>query len=254
MELYMEFQGKRIAITGAGRAFGRTLAIEFAKLGAEIFISARTEEKTRDTESLVKQQAPKAIVHCFAVDLLNPKQIGEFALDVGRVTPSIDVLIHNAALWLETDFYETDDELIVDAVNTTATGTILITKHFTNLLKQSGAGDIVFLNGSAALPNSRHGANAAFSAAKAAQATFADRIRHELRPNGIRVLTIYPPDFENTVPQNDNEWNYRRDRFADMKLTARNVFECIKFALLQDRICAVDQIVLSNNNGRDIGN
>jgi hypothetical protein len=45
-------------------------------------------------------------------------------------------------------------------------------------------------------------------------------------------------------------WEYRRNAFED-RMTARNVFECIRFALLQDRICSIDEIVLSNNNGRD---
>ena len=70
----------------------------------------------------------------------------------------------------------------------------------------------------------------------------------------MRVLTSYPPDFQNTSPLKPDEWNFRRDSFADQKLTARNVFECIRFALSQDRICSVDKIVLSNNNGWDLGN
>jgi hypothetical protein len=37
-------------------------------------------------------------------------------------------------------------------------------------------------------------------------------------------------------------------------MTARNIFDCVRFALSQDRICSIDEIVLSNNNGDDVGN
>jgi NAD(P)-dependent dehydrogenase (short-subunit alcohol dehydrogenase family) len=250
----MEFAGKKIAITGAGREFGRTLAVNFAKLGAELFITARTVEKARVAETIVKGVVPDAIIHSFAADLLSSEQLRSFAKEIARVTDTIDILIHNAALWLEADFLETGDQDVIDAIGTSATGAILITKHLLPLLMTSKAADMVFLNGTTSLPNNRHSANEAFSAAKAAQSTFADRMRHRLRKQGIRVLTIYPPDFQNTSPLQPEEWNFRRNSFTDEKLTARNVFECIRFALLQDRICSVDKIVLSNNNGWDGGN
>ena len=250
----MEFAAKKIAITGAGREFGQTLAVNFAKLGAELFVTARTTAKARATELIVNSAAADATIHCFAADLRDPKQLRGFAREIADVTGTIDILIHNAAFWLERDFLETDDQDIVDAIATSATGAILVTKHLLPLLKKSEAADMVFLNGTTALPNNRHGANEAFSAAKAAQSTFADRMRHRLRKDGIRVLTIYPPDFENTSPLQPEPWTRRRDSFADQKLTAGNVFECIRFALSQDRICSVDQIVLSNNNGSDMGN
>jgi NAD(P)-dependent dehydrogenase (short-subunit alcohol dehydrogenase family) len=167
------------------------------------------------------------------------------------VTDTIDILVHNAAFWLERDFLETDDQDIVDAIATSATGAILVTEASVAASAEVRGRRHGF---SQRDPNNRHGANEAFSAAKAAQSTFAERMRHRLRKQGIRVLTIYPPDFENTSPLQPDEWSRRRDSFADQKLTARNVFECIRFALSQDRICSVDQIVLSNNNGSDMGN
>ena len=89
--------------------------------------------------------------------------------------------------------------------------------------------------------------NEAFSAAKAAQSTFADRICHRMKESGIRFITVYPPNFDNFSPLNDHEWSKSRTYPEATCLTARNVFESVKFALLQDRICSIDKIVLSNN-------
>ena len=41
----------------------------------------------------------------------------------------------------------------------------------------------------------------------------------------------------------------RKRNHTDLRyLSARNIFECLEFALLQDRICSLDKIILSNNN------
>lgn len=113
---------------------------------------------------------------------------------------------------------------------------------------------MVFLNGTTALRNNQRSINEAFNSAKAAQALFSERLRQRLRESGVRVLTIYPPDFHNTSPLDQAKWEYRCDAFEDRTLTARNVFDCIRFALLRDRICSIDEILLSNNNGRKVGN
>jgi NAD(P)-dependent dehydrogenase (short-subunit alcohol dehydrogenase family) len=250
----MEFAGKRIFITGSGREFGRTLAINFARLGADLLLSARSLDSARATAALVRQIAPQASVHCFAADLTAPGDLNALRGELDRVTDRIDVLVHNAAFWLKSDLVETEDSDIGRSIATTVTGPIVLTKHLLPLINKSAAADIVFINGTTALKGNMRPINEAFSSAKAAQSLFAERLRHRLRANGVRVLTIYPPDFANTSPLEPSQWDFRRNSFADLTLTARNVFECIRFALLQDRICSVDEIVLSNNNGRDFGN
>src|SRR5580704_10870619 len=105
----MDFAGKRIFITGSGREFGRTLAINFAKLGADLLLSARTLDRARATESLVRQTAPQASVHCFAADLNEPGSLDALRGELDRVTDHIDVLVHNAAFWLKHDLAETED-------------------------------------------------------------------------------------------------------------------------------------------------
>jgi NADP-dependent 3-hydroxy acid dehydrogenase YdfG len=86
-----------------------------------------------------------------------------------------------------------------------------------------------------------------FSAAKAAQATFSDRFRQRVAAFGIRLIDIYPPNFANTSLLDRDEWHHRRQLGADVLPSARNVLDAIVFALLQDRICSIDSVVLSNS-------
>ena len=245
----MNFENKKVVITGASPDFGQTLSILFAKMGAELFLSARTLEKANATAELVRKVVPTAKISTFQVDVSKPDDIVKFALDVNEITPEIDILINNASFWLEGKLSEVTDEGVTETINSTATGSILITKHFLPLLKKSSYPDIVFVNSTAGLENNCHPtSNEAFSAAKAAQSTFADRLRYRLKGSGVRVISIYPPNFDNTSPLIGQDWNEQRDHTEFRYLTARNIFECIKFSLAQDRICSIDKIILSNNN------
>lgn len=254
VEKSLPFAGKKILITGAGRDFGRTLAINFARLGADLLLSARNIENARATKTIIRSTLPAANIACFQIDLTDDRQLAGARDEIEGFTDRIDILIHNAGFWLKNDLVDTPDDDIVKAVASTATGPFILTKHLLPLIQRSSAADVVFLNGTTALRNNLRAINEAFSAAKAAQALFSERLRHRLRGSGVRVLTIYPPDFHNTSPLDTAEWEYRRDAFEDLTLTARNVFDCIRFALLQDRICSIDEIVLSNNNGRNMRN
>lgn len=49
----MDFHGKKMVITGAGPDLGRTLAVCFARLGAELFLSARSLDKAAAAVALV---------------------------------------------------------------------------------------------------------------------------------------------------------------------------------------------------------
>jgi NADP-dependent 3-hydroxy acid dehydrogenase YdfG len=251
----MQFDARKVVITGASPDFGRTLAIQFARLGAELFLTARTLVKAQATEHAVRQIVPAARIECFAVDLSDPAAIGKFHSGLERLTDRVDILINNGSHWINGFVADVSDAEIVEAVNSTAVGSILMTKHVLPLLRRSTGADIVFINATPGLQHNRHAtANEAFSAAKAAQAAFADRMRFKLKGTGIRVTTIYPPNFNNTSPVEEHEWNRRRDDFKEELLTARNVLDSIFFALSQDRVCSVDEIVLTNNNGRDVGN
>lgn len=243
--------GKKIVVTGAGPDLGRTLALCFGALGAELFLSARTLEKAQGTVSLVKARQPKGVAHAFKCDVAKSDEIRSFAAEVALVTDSVDVLINNASAWLEGELDAVDDERVLETIDSTATGSILMTKHFLPLLRKSTGPDIVNINGTPGIPGNRHSAaHPAFSAAKAAQATFADRLRLRERGTGLRIMTIFPPNFQNTSPLDEVSWNERRGpgQVPGDYLTARNVFECLLFMLSQDRICSVDQLVLSNNS------
>lgn len=240
----MKFENLRVVVTGASRDFGRSLAVGFAHLGAEVYVSARTRQAAERTRTEV-MGAARDRIHAFGCDLSRPEQIRSFARQVGERTDRVDLLVNNGARWLDgMDLEEASDAQIVETIESTAGGTVLMVKHFLPLLRLSSRPDIV--NMVAVRGPGGPGAPAvheAFYAAKGAQAGFADILARRLRPSGVRVFSLFPPDFS-VSDSGSAEWEGMGRAAGEMpvpdeKLTTQALFECIVFAVEQPRDCFI---------------
>lgn len=234
----MDLTGRTMVVTGAGRGFGRALALKAGRLGARVFVSARSLAAARSVADEVATDSG-AETEAFACDLADPASVRAFADGVTAHADQVDVLINNGARYLEgPDLWDADDDAITDTIASGATGTLLIVKHFLPLLRGSVGADVVNLVSSAAeARNHRSQAHPAFYAAKAAQAGFADVLSRRLRPEGIRVISLYPPDFVDGDPLHAT-WDHA-SRTAGDPLTAQSVLDCVLFAIGQPRDCFI---------------
>lgn len=237
----MKLENLRVVVTGASRYFGRALAVGFAHLGAEVYVSARTAAAAERTRAEVMGAASDRI-HTFGCDLSRPGDIREFARRVGEHTDRVDLLVNNGARWLDgLELDDASDDEIVETIESTAGGTVLMVKHFLPLLRASARPDIVNMvavcAGRAAVESRAH---EAFYAAKGAQAGFADILSRRLGPSGVRVFSLYPPDFSTSDPSSA-EWEGMGPdgRSAEEKLTTQALFECIVYAVEQPRDCFI---------------
>ncbi|MEV5496516.1 SDR family oxidoreductase [Nonomuraea fuscirosea] len=234
----MRLDDHSVVITAAGRDFGRALAITLADLGATVFLSARTlaaAERTRD--DIRGRGAGKA--YAFACDLTDPASIRDFAHRVAAHTDHIDVLVNNGARYVEgEDLLAASDDDVIDTLASGATGTVLVTKNFLPLLLRSAKPDIITMISTAGLPgHARSTAHAAFYSAKNAQAGFTEILSKRLRPQGVRVISLYPPDFDNADPLTPDR--HTKPRGPENPLTSESLINCIVFAIGQPRDCFI---------------
>lgn len=234
----MDLSGRTVAVTGAGRGLGRALALRSGQLGARVLVSARDPGAARRVADEVAADSG-AKSDAFVCDLADPTSVRAFADEVTARTDRIDVLINNGARYLAApDLGDVGDDAIIDTIASGATGTLLTVKHLLPLLRASAGADVVNLISSVAeLRNHRSQAHPAFYAAKAAQAGFADILSQRLRPEGIRVISLYPPDFTDGDPLSPS-WD-NAPRTASDPLTAQSVVECVLFAISQPRDCFI---------------
>ncbi|MEU3726835.1 SDR family oxidoreductase [Streptomyces sp. NPDC031705] len=230
----------RVVITAAGRDFGRTLALGFAARGAEVHLSARTlEGAERVRAEITAQGHDPDRVHAYACDLTDPASVRAFAAAVAARADHVDVLVNNGSRYQHgTDLLSASDEDVVDTLASGATGTVLVTKAFLPLLRASDRPDIVtMVSGCGEAGNHRSDAHSAFYAAKSAQAGFTESLSRRLRGEGIRVISLYPPDFDNHDPLSP-AWE-DAPRTAEDPLTAQSLMDCVFFAVGQPRDCFI---------------
>lgn len=234
--------GRRVVITGAGRGLGRALAITAADHGADVVLLGRNPAALQAVAGAVAARTGRAgmVVPC---DLASPASIREACQTVMATNPAVDVLINNGAPWLPGNLASATEAEIIATVSGAVTGTILMTKGLLPGLIKSTAADIMNIVSTAGWPGWDIGASAPFHAAKHGQSGFSDALRHELKGQGIRVMAIYPPDFDDLDPLGP-AWNEARAPRA--KLTNREVVETVLFAITAPRACTYPVIILDN--------
>ncbi|MEV0795725.1 SDR family oxidoreductase [Kribbella sp. NPDC050459] len=207
-----------VLVTGAGRDTGRKLALAFAARGAHVLATARTRDAAEETVELIHAAGGRATAA--VLDLADPASIEQLPVE------RLDVLVNSGARYLAGEVSPAD---IIDTIGGIATGTVLLTERLLPLLRESDAPDIVNLISAAGEPGQhRSEAHAAFYAAKHAQAGYAEILSERLRPEGIRVISLFPPDFTQTGP-----------RHPGSPLTADSVVDCVLFAVTQPRDCFI---------------
>lgn len=225
----MNLDGLRIAVTGAGRDTGRVLALAFAERGAHVFVAARQAAAAERTADLIRQHG-QGTAEAFACDLASANSIRAFAAALTGRTDRLDVLVNNGAGYLHgEDLSDVKDDDIIDTIAGAATGTVLLTKHVLPLLRASARPDIVnMISACGEVGHHRSSAHPAFYAAKHAQAGFAEILSLRVRAEGIRVISLFPPDFVQDGPRESHD-----------DLTVRSVVECVLFAVSQPRDCFI---------------
>jgi NADP-dependent 3-hydroxy acid dehydrogenase YdfG len=241
----LRIENKHIVITGAGRSLGAALAIILADEGAKVLLLGRTPENLRATAHTIEQRTGQKplIFHAHMADTANVEKAAREILEQTHV----DILINNAAFWLAGKIEEVSSADIFQTINSTITGTALLTKTLLPSLLQSGAPDIVNIVSISGLLNTPlYGASSAYLAAKHGQAGFTDGLRQELKGTPIRVIGIYPPLIDDISPL-EKAWNEPRTK--EQSISNRDVVESVVFALTRPRNCTLASIILDADAG-----
>ncbi|KAI0265845.1 NAD-P-binding protein [Gloeopeniophorella convolvens] len=90
------YRGKVVFITGASRGIGQETAITYARAGAHVAISARSQETLDKTAAAIRAAAPNAQVLTAPADVRDPKATEAAVQATLKRFGRLDVLIANA--------------------------------------------------------------------------------------------------------------------------------------------------------------
>ena len=183
----LNLQGRKVLITGAGDGIGRTLAMNFAEMGAHVAGCARSEDRLGSLSREIEGRG-----HFFhPADLTRPQDIQTFHHQVMEALGGLDVLINNAGSIIKMGgFFDVTDEDWQDSFNVNLMPAVRLSRLFIPTLKHSGAPRIINIS---SIAGSRPGdVFPHYSAMKAALSNFTVSLAQTLAPENILVNSVSP--------------------------------------------------------------
>lgn len=175
-------QSKTILVTGASSGIGREIAIICSRMGAQVIITGRNEDRLKETLEMMDGEAHQIVL----ADLTLHEELEILAERI----PPIDGFVSNAGcnkrVLSQYVKYEDLDILI----KTNLTSSILLTKNLLKKKKIKQRGSIIYMSSIAAFHSSI--GDGIYSATKGAISSYARVLAMELSPKKIRVNCIQP--------------------------------------------------------------
>jgi short-subunit dehydrogenase len=184
-----DFAGKWVLITGASSGLGEEFARQLAHRGANLILSARSEDKLRFfAEDLARVNGVST--HYVVADLSEPLGIKALIEAVDALGVSVSHLINDAGVGSTGPFAESDPDSEMRMVRLNCEAVMRLTRHFLpGMLARRDGGVIQVASTSAFQPTpfmSTYGATKAFVL------SLSLALAEETRDSGVRVLAFCP--------------------------------------------------------------
>jgi len=189
--------GNKVAlITGSGRGIARAMAKLFAKEGAAVFLTARTESELAGVAKEIKDQEGKSAY--MKADLTHARECEKVILETHKKFGRVDILVNNAGHYgpvVPVEEYPLEE--FEKVINVHLRAAFLLSKLALPGMYARKSG--VILNISSLSAKSAFGWGSAYAAAKAGLLGFTRVMAAEAARNGVRVNTICPGPVTETV-------------------------------------------------------
>jgi len=176
-------EGKTVLVTGASSGIGRGAAIECAKMGARVIITARNEERLKETLSQLEGEGHEMRV----CDLADNEAIKEMVNSL----PELQGVVNNAGFTTiqPIPFINEEEFLKIMQVNTMAP--VLTLKYLMKKKKLKSGASVVFTSSLAGIGTMSVG-NTMYGCSKGAISAFIKGAAKELAAKNIRVNAVCP--------------------------------------------------------------
>ncbi len=188
----MKLKDKVALITGGSLGLGKATAFLFAKEGAKVIITGRTESKLQETVDEAKKEGLE--IDYLVGDVSDENRTIETVKHIIDKYGKIDILFNNAGVLYLGLTHQTDTEIWDKTFAINVKGTYLMSKHVIPHMLEKGYGCIV--NNSSVLGLKAVPGVAAYNASKGAITQLTRSMALEYAVQGIRVNAICPGTIE----------------------------------------------------------
>lgn len=189
----MPLRGRSAIITGANQGLGQTIAEEFVRAGASVFLVARGAERLAEVGRQLRDHAnaPGQVVAWETGDVGDPDACRRVVASARAALPGLEILVNNAGVYGPMGrTEEVDWDEWAEAMRINCFGTALMCRGVLPHFRGAGYGKIINLSGGGAtapLPNI-----SAYAASKAAVVRLTETLAEENKDRRVDVNAIAP--------------------------------------------------------------
>lgn len=198
-----DFKGKLVYITGGSSGIGLSLARLLCARGARILLCARNQKKLLAAKREIEKSAGPAggAVMTLSVDVSNPRDVSAKMKRAVKEFGAPDILVNSAGINTHADRFENMSlEDLDEVMKTNVYGTWNATRALIGPMREK-KGHVVIMASAAGLFGMF--GYTVYATTKAALIGFADSLRYELAPLGMKLTLVCPPEVD--TPMNIDE-------------------------------------------------
>jgi NAD(P)-dependent dehydrogenase (short-subunit alcohol dehydrogenase family) len=190
--------GQTALITGGGRGIGRAIALAVARAGANVAVTARSEDQLAETVRAIESAGGRALYH--RVDVTDQSAVDALVARVNERLGPIDLLVNDAGIIGDYGpAWEADPALWWRVMEVNVLGTFLCVRAVVPGMIARRRGRVVNLSSSAGLGYFPHGS--AYAVSKAAVTRFTENLSGEVAAYGVSVFNLSPGTVRTAMTQ-----------------------------------------------------
>jgi NAD(P)-dependent dehydrogenase (short-subunit alcohol dehydrogenase family) len=183
-----ELTDKVAIITGGGTGIGRTIALEFAKAGANVVVASRKQANLDGTVEELKALGKPSLA--VATDIRVPEQVDDLVKQTLDRYGRVDILVNNAGASFMSPVEEMTPNGWDTIININLKGTFLCCRAAGKVMIEQKSGKIINVASTAGVNGSPRMAH--YGAAKAGVINFTKSLATEWAQHNINVNCITP--------------------------------------------------------------
>ncbi len=184
----MNLEGSRCVVTGGSTGIGLATARQLAAAGGRVAICARTAETLEAAATELRETGAEIL--SLRVDVSQEEEVDSLVRAVNEAWGGADLLVNNAGIGVFGTFVDLDIDDYDRVFGVNVRGLFLCSRAFAPGMIEQGGGVIV--NVASLAGKNAFAGGAIYSASKHAVMGMSKSMMLDLRPHGVRVLTVCP--------------------------------------------------------------